>query len=171
LTMTPVLLDASSAILLHKADLLEAVTNAFAVYTVPSVFREITVAGRQGEAWFVHALNREKIRLYPIDDDSSGNTHLNKLGPGERDTLIAFAQGTTRFIIIDDRKGAKTCRTMAIPYINALLCPKILFWTGWIDRQTFGASFDFLMKTGWYSTWVAEYARQCTAGQIAFFCQ
>jgi predicted nucleic acid-binding protein len=168
--MTPVLLDASSAILLHKADLLEAVTNAFAVYTVPSVFREITVAGRQGEAWFVQALHMEKIRLHPVDEDTTGNIHLNGLGPGERNTLIAFALGTTRFIIIDDLKGVKTCRAMAIPHINALLCPKILFWTGRIDRQTCAASFDFLLKTGRYSTYVAEYARQCTAGQMTFFC-
>jgi hypothetical protein len=167
--MTPVLLDASSAILLHKADLLETVTTAFAAFTVPSVYREVTVVGRPGAAWFVHAFSKGRMRLFHMESASLGAGPLAGLGSGERDTLSAYGLGAARFIIIDDYKGVKCCRALAIPHINALLCTKVLYWAGWIERQVSSAAFDFLLHEGRYSPYVADYVRRCTAAEVTVF--
>jgi len=148
---------------------MEVVADAYAAFMVPSVFREITVAGQSGAAWFSRAMIEGKVKLLPLDGDAPAVGSLGRLDAGERDTMVAYGRGAMRFIIIDDRKGVQFCRTMAIPHINALLCPKILYWSGWINRQRYCSALGFLLQTGRYSTYVTDYARRCTAAQLTAF--
>jgi len=104
--MKTALIDASSAILLYKAELFEAVASAYDLAMAPAVFQEVTVADRMGAAY---------------------------------------------------------------PYINALLCPRILHWTGRLDRPHYLRAFDYLLKQGRYSFYVIEFAKKCNAQRLAFF--
>lgn len=167
--MKPVLIDASSAILLYKADLLEQMASAFALCMLPSVVREVTVADRQGAVWFLNAFAGRKLNPLPADGNPDNHLDLSGLGAGERETLMAYSRKKVRFIIIDDKKGARICRRAMIPFINALLCPKILFWNGWIDRRAFCKSFEYLLAAGRYSRSVADYARNCSAAELHSF--
>ncbi len=166
--MKAVLIDASSAIPLFKADLLEIMTRAFELCVVPAVFEEITVVGREGAAEFKAALAADKLKWIvpprlPSDDS------LAALGAGERETLAAFDHGAARFVIMDDRKGALYCRGRRIPYINALLCPCVLRAAGYLDWNAQTTAFDRLLQLGRYSRSVTAYARGCSAHDLDRF--
>jgi hypothetical protein len=166
--MKAALIDASSAILLFKADLLDPMTEAFELRVVPAVFQEITVAGRQGAAEFEAA--RTTGRLKQVAPPLPGPATVPaSLGAGERETLAAFASGAAGFVIMDDRKGALHCRGHHIPYINALLCPNLLRASGYLDDTACTAAFGALLRLGRYSPWVVDFARRCAPRDLGCF--
>jgi predicted nucleic acid-binding protein len=166
-----VLVDASSAILLFKADLFDILLQAYRVVMVSTVFQEVTVSGLPGFAYFCR--KQENGQLHVIQVDTSGlpaaMKGLIRLGPGERDTIYAFASGRADFILLDDRKGAQYCRSNKIPHANALLCPKLLFFSGLLDAQRCKGAFKALLKIGYYSKDVICYACSCTGNELTDF--
>jgi hypothetical protein len=86
------------------------------------------------------------------------DARLAGLDRGERETIQAYFSAKKDFIIIDDRKGAAYCRDREIPYINALLCPKILFFKGRITAIDCRRYSDRLIKVGRYAPWVLKKA-------------
>jgi hypothetical protein len=166
--MKAVLIDASSAILLFKADLLQSMAVAFELCVVPAVFEEITVVGREGAAEFEAALAGGGLKMVAPPGLPAGEA-LAGLGAGERDTLRAFEQGAAHFVIIDDRKGAIYCRDHRIPYINALLCPNVLRAAGYLSNDACAAAFDHLLLLGRYGRWVVTRARSYSAHELDGF--
>jgi len=167
--MKTALIDASSAILLYKAELFEAVASAYDLAMAPAVYQEVTVADRMGAAYFDAACRSGRIRIVSGGAPRQLGVELNRLGAGERETLSLYATGGVDFVILDDGKGVNYCRKNAIPYINALLCPRILHWTGRLDRSAFLQAFDYLLEQGRYSFFVVEFAKKCNAQKLAFF--
>lgn len=125
--MHTVLIDASSAILLFKGGLFEAVAEAY----------RLTAAG-------------------PVGDELTGGGY-----PGERATLAAMAAGRGDFVIIDDGAGARFCRRHAIPYINALLCPRILKLAGRLSAPAAAAHMDRIRRQGRYAPAIVAFAYDC----------
>jgi hypothetical protein len=166
--MKRALIDASSAILLYKAALFEAVASAYDLAMAPAVFQEVTVADRPGAAHFDAACRLGRIDV-PCGCIEPRQALLGGLGAGERETLCIYAAGGVDFVILDDRKGANYCRSQSIPYINALLCPKILHWAGLLDRPACTRAFDYLLGQGRYSSHVIEFAKKCNHQRLAFF--
>ena len=167
--MKAALIDASSAILLHKAALLDSVASAYKLMMTPAVFREVTVAGRNGAARFESLCRSGRIELTVEPGRSKLEDGLSGLGAGERETLLFFAVGGADFVILDDRKGAACCRSRAIPHINALLCPKILRWSGRLDRYAYIRAFAYLLDQGRYSSHVVEFAIECRRSRLYDF--
>ena len=167
--MKTALIDASSAILLYKAELFEAVASAYDLAMAPAVYQEVTVAERMGAAYFDVACRTGRIRIASGGAPGQCGRELGRMGAGERETLCLYATSGVDFVILDDRKGASYCRIKAIPYINALLCPRILHWTGRLDRLHYVRAFDFLLKQGHYSFYVIEFAKKCNSQRLAFF--
>lgn len=161
------LIDASSAILLYKAQLFESVAKAFAVRMVPEVFQEVTVAGRSGSAFFRRCAERSCLVLGARTNGSE--SRFDQLHIGERHTILAYLEGGADFIIIDDRKGALVCRAERIPYINALLCPRIMQWAGHITPGASNRAFRRIERAGRYGDAIITFARMCTARQMAHF--
>jgi len=161
------LIDASSAILLYKAQLFEAVAKAFAVRMVPEVFQEVTVTGRAGSAFFRRCAEKSCLVLGAKTNGSESQFY--QLHIGERRTIHAYLGGNADFIIIDDRKGALVCRAQRIPYINALLCPRIMQWSGRITPDVSDQAFGRIERAGRYGQAVVAFARMCTARQMAHF--
>ena len=167
--MKTALIDASSAILLYKADLFDAVSSAYHLVMAPAVFQEVTVAGRQGAAHFDEVCRWGQIRIASGPIGPYGEEKLSGMGAGERETLCMYDKGGVDFVILDDRKGASYCRSQTIPYINALLCPKILHWAGMIDGSAYIQALEHLLDQGRYSRQVVEFEIKCNHQELAFF--
>ena len=169
-----VLVDASSAILLFKADLFGVLADSFRVVLADSVYNEMIQCGYPGESYFRSCSeNRRFIIIEPFGrigretqvflDKNSG------LDPGERDTLALFAANLARFIIIDDAQAAKFCLKNAIPFINALLVPKVLKLSNYIDEKTCQDYVTRLQELGRYSAAVINFALHCHDSSLSFF--
>jgi len=162
------LIDASSAILLYKANLFTAVSAAYRLKVAPAVLKEITVVKRKGASFFRRAFDTGS--LFPAEPGPEPDaSNLPALGEGERETLMAFRNDQGDFVIIDDGRGAAACRTDAIPYINALLCPKLLHWAGALDRGACDAAFNTILAVGRYSKQVVDYVETCTPDMLSGF--
>lgn len=155
-------IDASSAILLYKADIFEAVANAYKLFVVPAVYKEVTVSGRAGSEFFKSFFKDGCVTPRAGGLSVDGDLLFGRsLDDGERETLHAFLTLGADFIIIDDRKGAQCCQDLNLPYVNALLCPKLLYLEGVLTAEAYRAAADILIDTGHYSKFVIDYARNC----------
>ena len=167
--MKRVLIDASSAILLHKAHIFEDVADQYRLKMVPTVFCEITVAHRTGAEVFREARDAGKIHMALPDPGSRLHAKAPSLHAGELETIMAYKEGAAHFIMMDDGKGARVCRKMDIPYINALLCPIILFLSGKIDGAARQSAFMHLMKIGRYGDEIVAHAEKADVNRLAPF--
>ena len=167
--MKRVLIDASSAILLHKADIFGDVAQHYALKMVPTVFSEITVTDRSGAQVFRKAREAGKIHLVAPAPGGRRIKVAGSLHAGELETIIAYEGEAAHFIIMDDGRGAKACRTMDIPYINALMCPKILYLSGKIDRTARQSAFMQLKNIGRYGDEIVAYAEKAGRDNLSSF--
>lgn len=167
--MKHVLIDASSAILLHKADIFEDVAEHYKLKMVPTVFSEVTVADRSGAEIFRTAREAGKIQLVSPTPGKRLIKMAGSLHAGELETIIAYEGEASHFIIMDDGRGAKACRTMDIPYTNALLCPSILYLSGKIDGAARRSAFTRLKKIGRYGDEIVAYAEKADSDHLSSF--
>jgi hypothetical protein len=167
--MKSALIDASSAILLHKARLFETMADTYRLSMAPAVYREITVGGHTGVALFRRAKKDGSINVLADSPPIPSHGVLNCLGAGEAETIRAYHHQRVHFIIIDDGKGARSCRTQKIPYINALLCPNLLYWSNIIDAETRWNTFVQIQHTGRYAHHIVDFAQNTTATAMRHF--
>lgn len=169
--MRKVLIDASSAILLFKAGLIRAAAEAWALIITPSVLEELIVEGHPGTSAF-----RQMALTGRLSTSAPGNRpeiafprELKRMGSGERDTLSLFLSGTGDFIVVDDGRAAGFCRTHGIPYINALLVPRILNRARVELPISWSEAMNAVFRTGRYSNDVLDYARLCADHSLEAF--
>jgi hypothetical protein len=161
----PALLDASSAIILYKCGLHDHLVNFYRVIITESVFLELTREDRDGSIQFER--DRRESRMHVIINTGSDEECQLKfqavtgLGAGERDTIMLYLRGIGDMIIIDDGKGAAYCKKNTIPYINALLVPRILYFGGRINKDYREQCMNNIIACGRYSHTIIEYARLC----------
>jgi len=166
-------LDASSMILLCKAALdREALWGLLAdlyVLAVPAaVWVEITRFGYDGAAFFA-----EHTDLFAIIDDlEAAEQYLLKepsLGIGERSALGLYLSKRAAFVVVDDRRAAQFCRKLQIPYVNALLLPRLLVLADLLDRPAGELLLERLTSVGRYSKEIIRFARQCLEADLLGF--
>ncbi|MEH0022201.1 MAG: hypothetical protein V6Z89_21285 [Desulfobacter sp.] len=171
--MALVFIDASSAILLYKADLFTQCAREFSMFMAPAVFREVTPQGYPGTEDFHGARDRGLIRIRQPEPDHGFSAHpeFDRLGAGESETIGLFDRYACArepsFIIIDDGKGAKFCRTHDIPYINALLVPKIFWYSGRMTTDAFKKNTTRLLGLGRYSKQIIQQAGELTRTDLS----
>lgn len=165
--MKTALMDASSSILLYKAGMLDGVAENYTVIMPRSVFDEITVPGYPGDRVFTSLCSKGMIHV--VENHTSTPPAPQSMGRGEHDTISLYSGYPQAFIIIDDGKGARYCRHQNIPYINALLVPKILFYSGRLDEKGYCKATNRLIRLGRYSAWIVDYAKDCTPDKLTFF--
>jgi predicted nucleic acid-binding protein len=170
--MKKTLLDASSAILLFKAGLLKELTNVYHVFVTGSVLQELTRKNHHGTDTFLRYVSLQKIRVMDGEEFSSNCeisvTSLRSLDQGERDTIKCFEFGNYDFIITDDGKAARYCKENGLPFINALLFPRLLVFAGFMSWQESNDKMDAIISFGRYSTKIIEWARSCQKESIPF---
>ncbi len=162
--MRTVLIDTSSAILLYKGGLFQAMASAYRLTAAGAVPGELTREGYPGASVFAAALAAG--RLARLDSTAIATPPaLKKPGTrvhaGERDTLTALLDGRGEFVIMDDGAGAQFCRLHHIPYINALLCPRILHLAGRLGPQAAAVHTARLRDLGRYAPAILDFADTC----------
>ncbi len=146
--MKTALTDASSAILLYKSGLFDLFLDNWQVVMGPKVYAEITRQGYPGAEFFesrraaggfqvlesviciVGSVNFSEDNQALAQAITPGGKKQSRRGAGEIETISLFVPGMDGFVLVDDAGGAKLCRRQSVPYINALLVPKLLYYTG-----------------------------------------
>jgi hypothetical protein len=165
-----ILIDTSSAILLFKSDWMAPLMEHYRVGTGPTAFREMTVPDHPGAGEFARWQEEHRLLLHaPKGSPLATATALNRLDPGERECISLYYGGAGTFIIIDDGPGAAFCRRSAIPYVNALLIPRLLNPHAAIADAPLAAAIQTIYASGRYAPWVLEYALTCPAEDLTFF--
>ncbi len=172
--MKTVLTDASSAILLFRAGLFPALISFFRIMVAESVYAEITVIGYPGAETFCNACADRQI-IVRTAGTVSAIRHPELLMPsqsvrkGEGDTIRLWLYGEGDFILMDDYKGAAFCRDHGIPYISAILVPRILALSGHLSADQCSEKTEELIRNGRYSKKIIAYARNCPDRELLFF--
>jgi hypothetical protein len=167
-----VLIDASSAIILFKSGLFEAAIAYYRVLMPGSVYMELTRCNHTGTEEFIKYREDDRIRVASaagnqirIQEDEA----LPGLDDGERDTINLFYRGVGILVLLDDGKGAAYCRNNTIPYINALLVPRVLRLAGILSAPDCERSMKRIAGIGRYSPKVIDYAFNCTDESLSEF--
>jgi len=162
-------LDASSAILLFKVDLLQVLLKTYRIIMAESVYEELTRDGYPGVRLIMDCRNNGRFAVrtprewrYPFFDSPA-------LHRGERDTLLCYDNGPESFLIIDDGKAARFCRDNGIPYINALLFPRLLSFAGRMSPDDCRRKIKTLITIGRYSQPIIAFAKECTLQDLLYF--
>jgi predicted nucleic acid-binding protein len=164
-----ILVDASSAILLHKAEVLIHIQTVFRMCMTTSVYEELTHQERPGARAVASAHRDRRITVLPPCGPNAQRHLPSSLHRGERDTLLCYLDGAADFIIIDDGRGAGYCRREAIPYVNALLCPRLLAASGRMTSAAAHFAMARIADLGRYSDWVKHYAATCSDSALTTF--
>ena len=169
--MKTILVDSSSAILLYKSGWLNATLDLFVLKTSRAASRELTVPGYPGAARFRHLFERGQIEILPAADAAiDADEALNALGAGERECIRHFLTGAGSFILLDDGRAASYCRDRKIPYVNALLVPRILALANTsLSAPAVADAMAHIYALGHYAPWIWDHARSCSDAALAPF--
>jgi predicted nucleic acid-binding protein len=168
-----VIVDASSAIILFKSGLFLQLIQYYQTLMTDSVYSEVTCKGYPGAEDFIK-IGRDRsmtvvsckgnIPAYFADDHS-----LFILDRGERETIACLIGQLADFIIIDDGRGSRYCRDNNLPFINALLFPKILLLKGLLTTATYEEKMTTIINNGRYSNHIVECAKRMRLKQLKIF--
>jgi hypothetical protein len=164
-----IIIDASSAILLVKTGLFRCLTDAYQVVMAEAVYGEVCRDGYPGARRFSDARVGGKILVLSARPETALPGEEILTGSGERETIRLFSQGEGDFVIIDDRKGAGFCRNTGIPYINALLFPRILMLAGAMSESEFRKRTSQLLALGRYSKEIVAVAEGASRERLGRF--
>lgn len=165
-----IIIDSSSAILLYKVNLFDLLAEKFKTTITKSVYSELTKTNYPGSDYFTKTIDQQKLSINNnISNDNLKDEKLLHLGDGEKDSILLFLYYKFDFIIIDDRKGAKYCKNYNIPYINALLVPKIFYLSKIISKEKYLQKTKEISSIGRYSDKIIEFVYQCTVEDLKTF--
>jgi predicted nucleic acid-binding protein len=172
--MQTVYIDASSAILLYKTDLFALCSQYFSMIMETDAYKEVRVPGYPGAEFFLSMVQKNSIQVCSSNPDCPVDITLpENLDLGERRTLALYFQSASpnqcSFIIIDDAKGAKFCLRHKVPFINALLLPKILWFAGILNKNDYIDKTALVIEEGRYSRTVIEKAEALSPSDLALF--
>jgi len=162
-------IDASSAILLYKAALFEATASAYSLILAPAVYGEIPPPGYPGSSHFSAALRSGTVEV--VDPGAVRGEHVPAaaLGEGESGTIGLFSAGVAEFVILDDGPAASYCAREGVPYVNALLVPRLLHFLGRLDDGEREKKVGEITMIGRYSRRIIDFARRCGREDLAPF--
>lgn len=170
--MKKVLVDSSSLILLHKSGLLKDLYPHYQLLAAASVIAEVTQAGKPGAetAARMAATGEMKVLETMGSAPSAADTEqLLPLGCGERQTILAYLHAKGDFILVDDLKAIQFCVERKLPFINALLVPRILLLSGNIDRTRCEMTSQTILALGRYSPEIVQKAALLHTGELRIF--
>ena len=165
--------DASSAIILFKAGLFLTLIQNYQILMTESVYSEVTCRGYPGAEDF-KKIGRDRLMVVIACQEKLparfANDHsLLILDRGERETIACFIGQQADFIIMDDGRGTRYCRDNNLPFINALLFPKILFLKGQLTTATYEEKMTTILMNGRYSKRIVEYAERMGLNELKWF--
>lgn len=148
----------------------------------PAVFREITQTGYPGAAYFKTLENPPRDSAARIIRQEPGPAvhplfalkSFLAMDRGEKETLQIFCNSTgfektNAFVLVDDGRAARFCHARQIPFINALLVPKIFWYSGVMDQHLYLKKTAQLCELGRYSKQIMERAGQFSRRELTYF--
>ena len=167
-------IDASSAILLYKTELFVLCSQHFSLIMETHVYKEVGVPDHPGEKFFESMIQNYRVQVCGFDPDHLIDISLpENLDLGERQTLGLYFlnknSDQSSFIIIDDAKAAKFCFRHNVPFINALLVPKVLWFAGILDENDYIDRTARVIEAGRYSRTIIEKAKALSPSDLALF--
>ncbi len=160
--MKSIIIDTSSAILLFKSKLIAHLVNHYNTLITLSVYRELTKHGYPGSFEIQQLCEEKQIQVLalkrPVLNGQGSYPTLPTLNSGEKDTIRHQMQGIGDFIMIDDGRAAKYCKKAGLPFINALLFPRILFLIQAISESEYDQKRAEILCYGRYADSVIEMA-------------
>jgi len=171
--MKKILIDASSAILLFKTDLCELLFDVYHVAITKSVFNELTQEGYPGAIEFQGWLAENRFSIIPLLEEGTQQNiprfQVPGLDVGELDTIRLHEKGYCDFVITDDGRAAGYCKRHEIPFINALLFPKVLHFSERLPENLCNPKMKRLFAAGRYSSAIKDWAMNCSKESLDFF--
>jgi predicted nucleic acid-binding protein len=164
--MKTLLIDSSSAILLFKVALLNTLIENYEILISQTVYNELTIPGQMGYHEFIEY---RQNNLITVSNNHGSKSIELPLRGGEMETILLYHNGVGDFIIIDDKKGVDYCRKNNIPFINALLVPKILFFSNVIEREKYIEKKWHLIHLGRYSKRIIDLAGSISLKELTPF--
>jgi len=161
------IIDASSAIILYKTGLFPLLLDVYTIVMPVSVFEEITRSSSYPGADDFSEMSKQG-RFHIIDTEVDDKIPLS-LDRGEGDVISLFFNKKGNFIMIDDGAAAACCRNNKLPFINALLFPRILFLRSFINADDYNDYTQRIIMTGRYSPRIISFARCATEEDLCFF--
>ena len=73
------------------------------------------------------------------------------------------------YILIDDAKGAKFCLKRKVPFINAMLVPKILWFASLLNKNDYLDKTALSIEKGRYAATIIEKAKALSPSDLATF--
>ncbi|HNX25400.1 MAG TPA: hypothetical protein PKG60_15240 [Spirochaetota bacterium] len=166
--MKSVIIDTSSAILMYKCHTIPALLKYCSPVISSAVKAELIVPGYEGWEFFTELCRNSMIKVLELEtekaDELAGSLHI-----GERSAIALYYEGKGDFIIMDDGKGSAFCRDNKIPYINALLAVKILFFKRLVTETEFDNARRWMIANGRYSKKVIEWAENADENLLSAF--
>ncbi len=171
--MIAVFADASSIILLEKAGLFDLVLSNYHLMIAPRVLKEITAANTpDADRFSLYVAQKSLHVVAPASLDgikTFRDRGLEKMDPGERDTICLYLENSRGFLLTDDGQAAKWCFSNDLPFINALLIPKIFWYADLINKDACEKAMAHLCTLGWYSDKIKAFAFDCTRKDLEKF--
>lgn len=169
--MKKAFLDASSAILLFKANLVEQLFETYHVFITKSVYEELTREDYPGAKSFKEYKKNGSLTICTTICTrlESGYSNISFLDQGEKDTILFYINNPEDFIITDDGQAARYCHDNGIPFINALLFPRILFLTSTLSANTYNRKSQKIIAIGRYSHQIIDFAQNCSLHDLTPF--
>lgn len=166
--MKKIIIDSSSAILLNRCGIFEIISRQFDIYIPEKVFSELTIPGHDGSELFRNYFSTARVKTCEKSGDCSLR-HGISLHAGEHEVILLYIEGGYDYIIIDDGRGSAYCRDNNIPYINALLAVKVLYFNNSISQHLYTAAWDWLKLNGRYSKKILDRAEQADRSVVSLF--
>ena len=137
------------------------------------VFKEVGMPDHPGANFFLSMVQKNCVTVFRADTEGQAIDLPKNLDIGERQTLLLYFQNICpderSFIIIDDAKGAKLCLKRKVPFINALLVPKILWFAGLLNKNDYLDKTALVIEKGRYAATIIEKAKAFSPSDLATF--
>lgn len=150
-----IVFDASTLILLAKADLIELFISTYPgqVLIPEEVRSEILDAEKEDALVFKQLIENKKIKILKIKDKNFSNKLMEdfNIEKGEADALGLTLQEKAGVIATDDKNAMKACKFLKLEFITSISILIRAFEKGLIEREEAFIKLRKLQSFGRYS--------------------
>ena len=159
-----IVFDASTLILLAKAELLETLlANVRQQVVIPKeVERECSGAKRSLDALLIQkAINEERIRCLLVRNKKlcAEIQRDFPVGRGEAEALSLAVEEKADIVAIDDRHGINACKLLRLPFVTAISLLVAMVAKGWLGKEEALRKLEALQAYGRYRAEIVNDAR------------
>lgn len=159
-----IVFDASTLILLAKAELLEKFLESVGqpIAIPKEVERECCQAKQSLDALLIQkAIDRKRVKVAAVKNRKLLKRVLRDfpLGKGEAEAIVLAISEKAALVGIDDKQGINSCRLLGIPFTTVIDILIRMHEKGLVEKDEALIKLEALQKYGRYSAEIVEDAR------------